>query len=100
MKPLFAYFTDIHGNIDALQAVIDDATGMGISRFISGGDMIGIGPFTNEVLQRLFNLPSIKMVTGNHDEAVLALKYGLSHPKSHSHARQHHHWIADQLKDT
>ncbi|MET3730204.1 putative phosphodiesterase [Fictibacillus halophilus] len=100
MKPLFAYFTDIHGNIDALQAVIDDATGMGISRFISGGDMIGIGPFTNEVLQRLFNLPSIKMVTGNHDEAVLALKYGLSHPKSHSHARQHHQWIADQLIDT
>lgn len=100
MKPLFAYFTDIHGNLDALQAVIDDATRMGISRFISGGDMIGIGPFTNEVLQRLCNLPSIKMVTGNHDEAVLALKYGLPHPKSHWHAKQHHQWIADQLTDT
>ncbi|MBN3552803.1 metallophosphoesterase family protein [Fictibacillus nanhaiensis] len=99
MKALFAYFTDVHGNSDALQAVIDDATGRGISRFISGGDMIGIGPFTNEVLERLFNLPSIMMVTGNHDEAVLALKYGLSHPKSHSHAKQHHQWIADQLKD-
>jgi predicted phosphodiesterase len=100
LKPLFAYFTDVHGNLDALQAVIDDATRMGISRFISGGDMIGIGPFTNEVLERLCNLPSIMMVTGNHDEAILALKYGLPHPKSHSHARQHHQWIADQLTDT
>ncbi|MFC0236071.1 metallophosphoesterase family protein [Fictibacillus phosphorivorans] len=100
LKPLFAYFTDIHGNSDALQAVIDDATRMGISRFISGGDMIGIGPFTNEVLERLCNLPSIKMVTGNHDESILALKYGLPHPKSHSHAKQHHQWIAAQLKDT
>lgn len=50
MKPLFAYFTDIHGNLDALQTVIDDATRMGISRFISGGDMIGIGPFTTRCL--------------------------------------------------
>jgi predicted phosphodiesterase len=100
LKPLFAYFTDIHGNLDALQAVIDDATRMGISRFISGGDMIGIGPFTNEVLERLCNLPSIKMVTGNHDESILALKYGLPHPKSHWHAKQHHQWIADQLTDT
>ncbi len=100
MKPLFAYFTDIHGNFDALQAVIDDATRMGISRFISGGDMIGIGPFTNEVLERLCNLPSIKMVTGNHDESILALKYGLPHPKSHWHAKQHHQWVANQLTDT
>lgn len=97
MKPLFAYFTDVHGNIDALRAVIDDAASNGAERFICGGDMIGIGPFTNEVLKLLFELPSLQMVTGNHDEAVLALKYGLPHPKSHSSAKEHHQWIADQL---
>jgi predicted phosphodiesterase len=59
--------------------------------------MIGIGPFTNEVLERLFSLPSLQMVTGNHDEAVLALKYGHPYPESHSHAKEHHQWIADHL---
>ncbi|MCM3733986.1 hypothetical protein M3196_20265 [Fictibacillus nanhaiensis] len=53
MKPLFAYFTDVHGNIDALRAVIDDAASNGAERFICGGDKIGIGPFTNEVLKLL-----------------------------------------------
>lgn len=100
MKPLFAYFTDVHGNIDALQAVMDDARQCGTDRFICGGDMIGIGPFTNEVLETLFNMPAIQMVTGNHDEAVLALKLGRTHPESHNHAKKHHQWIADQLKDT
>lgn len=99
MKLLFAYFTDVHGNIDALDAVIEDARYCGADRFICGGDMIGIGPFTNEVLKRLFSIPSIQMVTGNHDEAVLALKYGHLYPESHSHAKEHHQWIADQLND-
>ncbi|KZE67578.1 hypothetical protein AWM68_19135 [Fictibacillus phosphorivorans] len=99
MKFLFAYFTDIHGNIDALQAVVDDAMANGASRFICGGDMIGIGPFTNEVLELLFNLPSIDLVTGNHDEAVLTLKFGLPYPESHFHAKKHHQWVANHLQD-
>ncbi|MFG6497623.1 metallophosphoesterase family protein [Fictibacillus sp. UD] len=99
MKLLFAYFTDIHGNIDALQAVVDDAIKMGARRFICGGDMIGIGPFTNEVLELLFNLPSVDMVIGNHDEAVLSLKFGLPYPESHFHAKKHHQWIANHLED-
>ena len=97
MKLLFAYFTDVHGNIDALDAVIEDTHSCGADRFVCGGDMIGIGPFTNEVLERLFNTTSLQMITGNHDEAVLALKYGRPYPESHSHAKKHHQWIADQL---
>jgi predicted phosphodiesterase len=100
LKPIFAYFTDVHGNIDALQAVVNDACSYGVDRFICGGDMIGIGPFTNEVLEVLFGLPSIQMVTGNHDEAILALKLGQPHPASHIHARNHHQWIADRLDES
>jgi predicted phosphodiesterase len=99
LKPLFAYFTDVHGNIDALTAVIKDAEQNGTHSFICGGDMIGIGPFTNEVLRLLFELPAVQMVTGNHDEAVLALKSGDIYPQSHSRARKHHEWIADQLEN-
>jgi predicted phosphodiesterase len=100
LKPLFAYFTDVHGNIDALQAVVEDAAALGANRFICGGDMIGIGPFTNEVVKLLISLPSIQMVTGNHDEAVLALKSGQPYPKSHMHAKAHHQWVADHLLET
>jgi predicted phosphodiesterase len=99
LKLLFAYFTDVHGNIDALDAVIEDTHSCGADRFICGGDLIGIGPFNNEVLERLFSITSLQMVTGNHDEAVLALKYGRPYPASHSHAKEHHQWIADQLND-
>jgi predicted phosphodiesterase len=99
LKPLFAYFTDVHGNKDALQAVLEDAASNGADHFICGGDMIGIGPYVNEVLDVLFNLPSIQMVTGNHDEAVLALKFGERHPLSHIHAKKHHEWIADRLEN-
>jgi predicted phosphodiesterase len=99
LKPHFAYFTDVHGNIDALTAVVEDAASYGADSFLCGGDMIGIGPFTNEVLQLLFELPSVQMVTGNHDEAVLALKFGHTYPESHAHAKLHHQWVADELQD-
>lgn len=36
LKPLFAYFTDVHGNIDALKAVISDARSHGIDSFFCG----------------------------------------------------------------
>ncbi|WNB91899.1 metallophosphoesterase family protein [Bacillus sp. NEB1478] len=49
------------------------------------------------MLDLLFSTNSFQMVTGNHDEAVLALKYGQLYPKSHVHAKLHHQWIADQL---
>ncbi|MBY6038294.1 metallophosphatase family protein [Fictibacillus nanhaiensis] len=97
MKPLFAFFTDVHGNVDALRAVIEDARSAGTEHFICGGDMIGIGPFPNEVLEVMFSLPSIKMVTGNHDEAVLALKFKQPYPESHDHAKKHHQWCSDRI---
>jgi len=59
--------------------------------------MIGIGPDTNEVLKILFARNDVSMITGNHDEAVLALLKGEEHPLSHSHAREHHQWIADNI---
>ena len=59
--------------------------------------MIGIGPDTNEVLETLFARTDVSMITGNHDEAVLALLKGEEYPLSHSHAKEHHQWIADKM---
>ncbi|TWT27152.1 metallophosphoesterase [Planomicrobium sp. CPCC 101110] len=94
----FAVFTDVHGNAPALKAVLDkiDETAE-IEHVFCLGDMIGIGPNTNEVLGMLFSRTDVSMVTGNHDEAILALARGQEHPLSHSHVKTHHRWMADRL---
>lgn len=94
----FAVITDIHGNRPALSAVLNeiDCT-KGIEHIYCLGDMIGIGPDTNEVLDILFSNKRICMITGNHDEAVLALLKGGKYPESHSSAKKHHQWVADRM---
>ncbi|HCC07013.1 MAG TPA: metallophosphatase family protein [Clostridiales bacterium] len=45
-----AVIADIHGNLTALEAVIEDIESRGIDRIFCLGDMIGIGPSAHEVL--------------------------------------------------
>ncbi|WP_243458153.1 metallophosphoesterase [Sporosarcina sp. Te-1] len=93
-----AVITDIHGNAPALKAVLTELDNrQNIEQIYCLGDMIGIGPDTNEVLSTLFARQDISMVTGNHDEAVLALLTGEVYPQSHSHAKEHHQWIEERM---
>lgn len=95
----FAVITDVHGNAPALRAALEQIDESAkIDHIFCLGDMIGIGPDTNEVLELLFSRNDISMVTGNHDEAILALARGQKHPLSHSHVREHHEWITARLK--
>lgn len=90
--------TDIHGNASALKAVFNELDKrQDIDHIYCLGDMIGIGPDTNEVLNILFTRNDVSMITGNHDEAVLALLKGEEYPLSHSHVKEHHQWIADNM---
>lgn len=94
----YAVITDVHGNAPALRAVLNAVDTVGtIDHIFCLGDMIAIGPDTNEVLELLFGRSDVSMVTGNHDEAVLALINGRQHPASHAHVKEHHQWIADRL---
>ncbi|MEC3883042.1 metallophosphoesterase family protein [Halobacillus sp. HZG1] len=61
------------------------------------GDMIGIGPSSNEVMGTLMEIPHLKMITGNHDEAVLAVVNNEPYPESRINVIPHHEWIADRL---
>ncbi|MDZ5712659.1 metallophosphoesterase family protein [Jeotgalibacillus haloalkalitolerans] len=93
-----AVMTDIHGNAPALKSVLHELDRRGdVKHIYCLGDMIGIGPDTNEVLEILFARNDVSMMTGNHDEAVLALLKGEEHPLSHAHAKAHHQWIADKM---
>lgn len=94
----FAVITDIHGNAQGLIAVLNEIDRMrDIEHIYCLGDMIGIGPDTNEVLNILFSRSDVSLITGNHDEAVLALIKGEKHPESHLPAREHHQWIANRM---
>src|SRR5699024_7268556 len=64
------------------------------------GDMIAIGPDTNEVLKLLFGRNNISMITGNHEEAVLALIEDENYPKSNEVVKEHHQWIEDRIDST
>jgi len=63
----FALFGDIHANLEALQAVLEDAKSQGCTDYICTGDIVGYNASPSECLQIIqdLNCPTIK---GNHDE--------------------------------
>jgi putative phosphoesterase len=67
---LIAFISDIHGNMPALEAVVADAKTRGASRLICVGDIVGYGPFPNEVCHFLEE-QRITTIIGNYDQKVL-----------------------------
>jgi predicted phosphodiesterase len=65
-----AIISDIHGNMDAFNAVLDDIDNLGISTIFSLGDNIGYGPEPEQVVSRLIKR-RIPSVIGNHELAVV-----------------------------
>lgn len=63
--------SDIHGNILALDAVLEDAKTAGeIDEYWVLGDLVDAGPAPVEVLERLTQLPEVKFIRGNTDRYV------------------------------
>jgi putative phosphoesterase len=64
-----AVISDIHANLPALRAVIDDVTAIGCDAVWCTGDLVGRGPHPNEVVEEVRRL-AIPCVQGNWDEAL------------------------------
>ena len=64
-----AVIGDIHANLPALRAVIDDVARIGADALYCVGDVVGRGPHPNEVVSELRRL-EIPTVQGNWDEAI------------------------------
>ncbi len=64
-----AIISDIHGNLEALEAVLADIKQQKISDIYCLGDVIGYGPNPLECLDRVMSCKMCLM--GNHDAAVL-----------------------------
>jgi diadenosine tetraphosphatase ApaH/serine/threonine PP2A family protein phosphatase len=68
----FAFFSDVHANLAALNAVILDFRAENVDRVFFLGDAVGYGPNPNECVELISQIAEIKLM-GNHDYAALGL---------------------------
>jgi predicted phosphodiesterase len=66
-----AVFSDIHGNLEALQAFVQDVKHRHVHRYMCLGDIVGYGANPNECIERIGALPKMNCVLGNHDAAAI-----------------------------
>ncbi|TMM34059.1 MAG: metallophosphoesterase family protein [Actinobacteria bacterium] len=62
---------DIHGNLDALEAVLADAEAVDVDRWLLGGDYGTPRPHPLETLARLRELPDATWIRGNGERWLL-----------------------------
>jgi predicted phosphodiesterase len=67
------FFSDIHGNLEALKAVIVDMDEMGVQDKFCLGDIVGYGPDPAKCLELLRDI-GCPILLGNHDEGCIALE--------------------------
>jgi diadenosine tetraphosphatase ApaH/serine/threonine PP2A family protein phosphatase len=70
----YLVLTDIHANLEALDACIFDARARGYDETLVLGDLVGYGPDPNEVVERIIALKPLQMVRGNHDKVACGLE--------------------------
>src|SRR5947199_10585244 len=66
MSPL-ALLYDLHGNLAALDAVLEHLQAAGVERILLGGDYGLFGPLPAETVDRLRSLPRSTWIRGNVD---------------------------------
>lgn len=64
-----AVFSDVHGNLPALEAVLKNIEERGIHQKFCLGDLVDFAPWGNEVIQKIRDL-HIPCLMGNHDERI------------------------------
>src|SRR5919201_6512872 len=64
---MLALLFDIHGNLPALDAVIEDARDQGTDRWLLGGDYAVFGAWPAETIARLQELSDATWIRGNVD---------------------------------
>ena len=89
----YAIFSDVHANLEALQAVLRDARRLGAQRFLCLGDIVGYGPDPGRCLALVRETASI-ILTGNH-EWMLLNREGLE--RFNPYARQALLWTRQRL---
>jgi predicted phosphodiesterase len=64
----YAIISDIHGNLPAFEAVLDDAKNIGVDEYIFLGDYCLSSPFPNEVVNTIKTMTNAHVVRGNEED--------------------------------
>ncbi|MGL1932696.1 MAG: metallophosphoesterase [Desulfotalea sp.] len=66
-----AVFSDIHGNYEALQAVLLDMEKHHLDKYFCLGDLVGYGPESNEIVSIIQKM-DVVTVAGNHERGMFS----------------------------
>jgi predicted phosphodiesterase len=75
---LLAVFSDVHGNLPALEIMLRDAGG--VEGYVCLGDCVNYGPWSDECVDLVRSLPDVVYLRGNHEEYFVDGHYPGSHP--------------------
>lgn len=91
-----AIFSDIHGNLQALTAILKDIKENDIDKVYCLGDVIGIGPNPKECLDLIIE-NKVNMVLGNHE--LYYLKGTKTNENISKNEKEHQKWVSNQLSE-
>jgi predicted phosphodiesterase len=66
-------YSDVHGNLPAFEKMVNVESD--VSGYISLGDIVNYGPWSNECVDFAMSLPNSTFLMGNHEEAFLDRNY-------------------------
>jgi predicted phosphodiesterase len=70
----YLVLSDIHANLEALDACLGDAQARGFEQTLVLGDLVGYGADPNAVIDRILALAPAAVVRGNHDKVASGLE--------------------------
>ena len=91
----FAVFSDIHANLEALEAVLQDAQENAVTHFVCLGDVVGYNANPHECVELVRDM-ECPIVKGNHDEQASLIESSRDFNELAEHAIA---WTRENLTD-
>jgi len=94
--------TDIHNNLIALNTVLEYFAQQNCDKVVCCGDIIGIGPYPEETVQRVMMVENLIAVRGNHEGYLIDGMPTEFPNEEHMDYREtlHHKWEHDRLSES
>ena len=87
--------TDVHNNVIALQTMLEHFKNCKVDCICCCGDIIGIGPFPDEIVQDMMKIDNLYCVYGNHEEYFMKKNYEMMRQEE----AMFHKWEHERLSN-
>ncbi|MDH3746049.1 MAG: metallophosphoesterase, partial [Acidobacteriota bacterium] len=91
----YLILSDIHANVEALEAVLESSKSESVEQVLVLGDLVGYGGGPNEVVDRVRSIAN-RVIRGNHDKVVAQFDGG---ENFNAVALAAARWTADALSE-